>query len=55
MLTEWGVLTVALAYVLGLFGIAYYVDRRARAGQKMIDSPIIYSLSEWRVKIASAY
>src|SRR5215207_4656327 len=45
MLTEWGVLTVALAYVLGLFAIAYYVDRRARVGRNVIDSPIIYSLS----------
>ncbi|MFN8637459.1 MAG: ATP-binding protein [Chloroflexota bacterium] len=45
MLTEWGVLTVALAYVLGLFAIAYVVDRRARAGQSTIDSPVVYSLS----------
>jgi signal transduction histidine kinase/Na+/proline symporter len=45
MLTELGVLAVALGYVLGLFGIAYYVDRKARSGRKVIDSPIVYSLS----------
>jgi signal transduction histidine kinase/Na+/proline symporter len=45
MLSQWSVLAVALAYVLGLFAIAYFVDRRARAGQRVIDSPIVYSLS----------
>jgi phosphoserine phosphatase RsbU/P len=45
MLPDWGVLLVALAYILGLFGIAYVVDRRARAGQTIIDSPVVYSLS----------
>jgi signal transduction histidine kinase/Na+/proline symporter len=45
MLSEVGVLTVALAYILGLFGIAYYVDRKARAGRNVIDSPVIYALS----------
>ena len=30
MLTAWSIASVALAYVLGLFAIAYYVDRRAR-------------------------
>ncbi|HEV8586711.1 MAG TPA: ATP-binding protein [Methylomirabilota bacterium] len=45
MLTAWGIASVALVYVLGLFAIAYYVDRRAREGQSLIDSPVIYSLS----------
>ena len=45
MLTAWGVVSVALVYVLGLFAIAYYVDRRAREGQSLIESPVIYSLS----------
>lgn len=45
MLTTWGILTVALIYVLGLFAIAYYGDRQARAGRSIIDSSIIYSLS----------
>ena len=45
MLTAWGILTVAMIYVLGLFAIAYYVDRQARAGRNLIDSPLIYSLS----------
>ena len=31
MLTAWGILTAAMIYVLGLFAIAYYVDRPARA------------------------
>jgi len=45
VLTAWGILTVALIYVLGLFAIAYYGDRQARAGRSLIDSPVIYSLS----------
>jgi signal transduction histidine kinase/Na+/proline symporter len=45
VLTAWGIASVALVYVLGLFAIAYYVDRRAREGQSLIDSPVIYSLS----------
>ena len=45
MLTPWGTLSAALVYILGLFAIAYYVDRRAREGRSLIDSPIIYSLS----------
>jgi sigma-B regulation protein RsbU (phosphoserine phosphatase) len=45
MLTAWGILTVALVYVLGLFAIAYWGDRRAQAGRNVIDSPVIYSLS----------
>src|SRR5205814_8928450 len=36
---------VALLYVLGLFGIAFYVDRRARDGRDLLDPPVIYSLS----------
>jgi Na+/proline symporter/signal transduction histidine kinase len=44
-LTAWEILSVALAYVLGLFAIAYYVDRKAREGRSLIDSPVIYSLS----------
>jgi len=45
MLTAGGIVGVALVYVLGLFAIAYYVDRRAREGRSLIDSPVIYSLS----------
>lgn len=45
MLTPWGVLAVALLYVLGLFAIAYWGDRRARAGRNVIDHPAIYALS----------
>jgi signal transduction histidine kinase/Na+/proline symporter len=45
VLTAWGILSVALLYVLGLFAIAYFGDRQARAGRSIIDSPIIYSLS----------
>ena len=45
MLTAWSIASVAFAYVLGLFAIAYYVDRRAREGTSLIASPVIYSLS----------
>jgi signal transduction histidine kinase/Na+/proline symporter len=45
MLTAWAILTAALIYVLGLFAIAYWGDRKAREGRRIIDSPVIYSLS----------
>jgi sigma-B regulation protein RsbU (phosphoserine phosphatase) len=45
MLTPWGILSVAMAYVLGLFAIAYGVDRQAQSGRNLIDSPLIYALS----------
>src|SRR6266498_5043457 len=45
MLTAWGIISVALVYVLGLFAIAYYGDRKARGGRSLIDSSLIYSLS----------
>jgi sigma-B regulation protein RsbU (phosphoserine phosphatase) len=45
VLTAWSIASVAFAYVLGLFAIAYYVDRRAREGTSLIASPVIYSLS----------
>lgn len=45
MRTAAGILSVALIYVLGLFAIAYFGDRRARAGRSVIDSATIYSLS----------
>jgi Na+/proline symporter/signal transduction histidine kinase len=45
VLSAWGIAVAALGYVLGLFAIAYWVDRRARAGRNLIDSPVIYSLS----------
>jgi Na+/proline symporter/signal transduction histidine kinase len=45
VLTPWGVATVALIYVLGLFAVAYVVDRRAREGRTPTDHAAIYSLS----------
>jgi sigma-B regulation protein RsbU (phosphoserine phosphatase) len=45
VLTGWAILTAALVYVLGLFAIAYYVDRRAGEGRSLIDNAGIYSLS----------
>jgi signal transduction histidine kinase/Na+/proline symporter len=45
VLTPWGVATVALVYVLGLFANAYVVDRWAREGRHPTASPVVYSLS----------
>jgi hypothetical protein len=39
MLTGWSISAVALVYVLGLFAVAYYVDRQARKGRNLIDHP----------------
>ncbi|MBK8175624.1 MAG: histidine kinase [Rhodospirillales bacterium] len=45
MLPAWLVLTVSIAYVSLLFGIAYYGDRRAAGGKTLVVNPWIYALS----------
>jgi Na+/proline symporter/signal transduction histidine kinase len=45
MLSTWGILVVAFAYLCLLFAIAYYADKRADAGRSVIRSPWIYALS----------
>ncbi|HXN15388.1 MAG TPA: sensor histidine kinase [Usitatibacter sp.] len=45
MLQGWVVVLSSFGYIGLLFAIAYYADRRAKAGRSVIASPIIYSLS----------
>jgi Na+/proline symporter/nitrogen-specific signal transduction histidine kinase len=45
MLQGWVVVLGSFGYIGLLFAIAYYADRRARAGRSVIASPVIYSLS----------
>ncbi len=46
MLTLDGLVAICLLYVAGLFGIAFWVERRAAAGQvRWLNSPLIYTLS----------
>ena len=45
MLQGWVIVLVSFAYLGILFAIAYYGDRRARAGRSIIANPFIYSLS----------
>ena len=45
MLQAWVVVLGSFGYIGLLFAIAYYADRRARAGRSVISSPVIYSLS----------
>ncbi len=45
MLQDWVVIAVAFAYLLLLFGIATFADRRADAGRSIIATPYVYSLS----------
>src|SRR3954465_3628434 len=45
MLQGWLVVLASFGYIGLLFAIAWYADRRARAGRSMIASPVIYSLS----------
>ena len=45
MLQGWVVILGSFGYIGLLFAIAYYADRRARAGRSVISSPVIYSLS----------
>jgi hypothetical protein len=45
MLQSWVVVLVPFSYIGALFAIAWYADRRARAGRSIIANPVIYSLS----------
>ncbi|MGB0385091.1 MAG: ATP-binding protein [Ardenticatenaceae bacterium] len=45
MLASWVLIFVSLAYIGGLFAIAYYGDKRADEGRSLINSPYIYALS----------
>src|SRR6185295_16004875 len=45
MLQGWVVVFGSFGYIGLLFAIAWYADRRAKAGRSMIANPVIYSLS----------
>ncbi len=45
MLSPWFVALVALGYMLILFALAFYGDRRRAQGRSLIDNPYIYTLS----------
>ena len=45
MLSGWLILVTALVYLLLLFGIAFYGDRRADMGRSLLANPYVYSLS----------
>jgi Na+/proline symporter/nitrogen-specific signal transduction histidine kinase len=45
MLQSWVVVFASFGYIALLFAIAWYADRRARAGRSVIANPVIYSLS----------
>ncbi len=45
MLQDWVVVTCSFLYLLLLFGVAYYGDKRAIAGRSIISNPYIYTLS----------
>ncbi|HEV2372759.1 MAG TPA: histidine kinase [Streptosporangiaceae bacterium] len=45
MLPTWVVLTVSAAYISVLFGVAFYADRRARAGRSGGSNGTVYALS----------
>jgi Na+/proline symporter/nitrogen-specific signal transduction histidine kinase len=45
ILPAWLIVSISLGYVLLLFGIAYYGDRRAARGRTLVANPWIYALS----------
>src|SRR3954466_3805217 len=45
MLQGWVVVLASFGYIGLLFAIAWYADRRAKAGRSIIANPVIYSLS----------
>ena len=45
MLAAETILFVSLCYIGLLFAVAYFGDRRAKAGRSIINSPYVYALS----------
>ena len=45
ILPAWLIVSASLVYVLLLFGVAYYGDRRAARGRTLVANPWIYALS----------
>ncbi len=45
MLSGWSIILISLAYLGLLFGIAYYGDKKSYKDNRLISSPVIYSLS----------
>ncbi len=45
MLQGWFIVFVSFAYLCLLFAIAYYGDKRADEGNRLIGNPYIYALS----------
>jgi PAS domain S-box-containing protein len=43
--SPWILLTVILAYLLLLFSVAYFAERKERQGRSLVSNPYIYSLS----------
>ena len=44
MAASW-ITLISAAYLLGLFAIAWWADRRAESGRSVIANPWVYSLS----------
>ena len=45
MFSAWQLVLVAVLYMLILFGVAYYADKRAERGRGLVNHPAIYTLS----------
>ena len=45
MFSAWQLVLVAVFYMLILFGVAYYADKRAERGRGFVNHPAIYTLS----------
>ena len=45
MLPGWLIVAASFAYLLLLFAVAHFGDRRAAQGRSIIDNPWVYSLS----------
>ena len=45
MVSGWLILLAALAYLLLLFAVAHYGDKRAAAGRSLVANPYVYTLS----------
>ena len=45
ILPAWLIVSTSLLYVMLLFGVAYYGDRRAARGRTLVANPWIYALS----------
>jgi len=45
LFSTWVLLSILLAYLVLLFSVAYFADRKELQGRSLVSNPYVYSLS----------